>query len=146
MTLMSEPAGSEGRFPGEIWLSLKTEVQIPVLEGIIQGLNQGLRHCSAEIAFALSTRLSANLQQDNKLAIDSLIQQTRLWSKSSVTVFKYSKPVGDYAKTLTQFYNKYPQYKTLSPAYLMIYMDDQHGMGPEELHALHAHSLQGFKM
>jgi hypothetical protein len=125
---------------------MKPQEKLPFLSGIIDGLNQGLRYCSGEIAFSLSTRLSGNIAQDNKLTIDSLIQQTRLWSKSSVAVFKYSKQLSDYAEILTTFYSNYPQYQTLAPPYLMVYMDDQHGMGPEELYALHTHSLQGFKL
>lgn len=132
--------------PGELWLNMLPDSQLPYLKGIIEGLNQGLRHCSGEIAFALATRLSSNFSAENKLTIDSLIQQTRLWSKSSVVVFKYSRPLSHYSTTLTSFYKNYPQYRSLFPAYLMIYMDDQHGMGPDELYALHAHSLQGFTL
>lgn len=136
----------ENQSAGASWLSMKQQARLPFLSGLIDGLNQGFRHCSGEIAFALATRLSSNVTAENKLTIDSLMQQTRLWSKSSVVVFKYSKPLSYYADTLTTFYEKYPQYNSLYPAYLMIYMDDQHGMGPEELYALHAHSLQGFKL
>ena len=143
---MTEQRSRDGATAGQAWLSMERQAQIPFLAGIIDGLNQGLRHCSGEIAFALATRLSGNVGPENKLTIDSLIQQTRLWSKSSVVVFKYSKSLAEYADTMTTFYEKYPQYQTLMPAYLMVYMDDQHGMGSEELYALHAHSLQGFKL
>ena len=143
---MKDGQSKNGLSPGEAWLSMKPQHQVPFLAGIIDGLNQGLRHCSGEIAFALATRLSSNVPPDNKLTIDSLIQQTRIWSKSSVVVFKYSKPLTDYADILTKFYRSYPQYHALFPAYLMIYMDDQHAMGVVELYALHTHSLQGFKL
>jgi len=143
---MSDSDQENGQLPGDKWLSMPEDNRVPYLQGIIDGLNQGLRHCSGEIAFALATRLSNNVNPENKLTIDSLIQQTRLWSKSSVIVFKYSKPISDYVSTLNRFYKGYPQYRTLVAPYLMIYMDDQHGMGPEELYALHAHSLQGFTL
>ena len=136
----------ENLLPGANWLSMPQPARIPFLAGIIEGLNQGVRHCSAEIAFALSTRLSDSIRSDCKLSLDSLLQQVRLWSKSSVVVFKFSKPLETYAETLTNFYRNYPEYKRLLPAYLLIYMDDQHGMGCEELYALHVHSLQGFKL
>lgn len=132
--------------PGAAWLATKPEAQLPFLAGIIDGLNQGLRHGSGEIAFALSTRLSSDIDPDVKLIIDSLVRQTKLWSKSTTIVFKYSKPLKEYADQMTRFYMEYPQFNKLPPAYLLIYMDDQHGMGAEELYSLHENSLQGFKI
>ncbi|MBI4532782.1 MAG: hypothetical protein HY711_02455 [Candidatus Melainabacteria bacterium] len=131
--------------PGVLWLSLPLDAQVVFLEGLIQGLNQGLRHCATEMAFALATRLPNSLTPENKLAVDYLIQQTRTWSKSDVSIFKFSKPVDTYARLLANFYTNYPKYHHLSPAYLMIYMDDKHGMSPQELYSLHEHSLHGFK-
>ena len=131
--------------PGQLWLSLPPERQVTYLQGMIEGLNQGLRHCAQEIAFSLTTRVSTDLTAENQLAVESLIQQMRTWSKSGVSVLKYSKPVTVYAEILSTFYGRYPKYQRLQPAYLMTFMDDQHGMGPEELFGLHEHSLHGFK-
>src|SRR5215470_11478619 len=112
-------AGMETQIsPGETWLALEASGQVNFLEGIIQGLNQGLRHCAGDIAFSLATRMPDVASPENKLAIGSLIQQTRTWSKLGVTVFKYSKPMQDYAECITTFYTSYPQYRNLTPAYL----------------------------
>src|SRR3990167_4607538 len=127
--------------PGALWLSLPLDTQVVFLQGLVQGLNQGLRHSATEMAFALATRLPNSLTPESKLAVDSLIQQSRTWSKSDVTIFKFSKPLATYAQSLAEFYTGYPKYRHLSPAYLMIYMDDQHNMGPRELYSLHEHSL-----
>jgi hypothetical protein len=131
--------------PGELWLSMPAPQQAIFLEGMIQGLNQGIRHCALEVTFSLATRLSGNLPADDALAVGSLNQQMRTWSKARLSVFKFSKPIESYATTLSVFYEHYPKYHDLSPAYLMSYMDDQHAMGPSELFSLHEHSLQGFR-
>ncbi|HEY9870062.1 MAG TPA: hypothetical protein V6D08_12925 [Candidatus Obscuribacterales bacterium] len=132
--------------PGDIWLSLPPETRLVYLEGLVNGLNQGIRYCANEAAFSLATRLADKLTPANKLAVDSLIQQMRTWAKSGVTVFRYSRPLEDYARSLTEFYKTYPKYSHLSPAYLLCYMDDQHGMEPADLYNLHEHSLHGFKL
>ncbi|GEM_PF-2805118 len=143
---MGDGETTNGISPGDYWLSLSPDARVRLLEGIVLGLNQGLRHCAQEISFALATRLTGDPGKENKLALDSLTRQTRIWSKSTVTVFKYSKPLEEYAGMLTEFYQQHSQYRTLNLEYLMVYMDDQHGMGPSELYALHTHSLQGFKI
>jgi len=132
--------------PGDLWLLLTAETQLVFLEGLIQGLNQGVRYTGNEVAFNLATRLSDQLSPQNKLAVDSLRQQMRSWAKQGVAVFRYSKPLEEYARSLTAFYKTYPKYTKLAPAYLMAYMDDQHGMEPAELYNLHEHSLHGFKL
>src|SRR5438874_9885411 len=108
--------------PGEIWLELPSPEQSTFLKGLIEGLNQGLRHCAQEVSFGLATRLSGNLQADDNLALGSLTQQMRTWSKANINVFKYSKPLQFYADALSEFYEEYPKYHNLAPAYLMIYM------------------------
>ena len=132
--------------PGDLWLAMPAESQLMFLEGLVQGLNQGVRYAGNELAFSLATRLTDPLSPENKLAVDSLRQQMRSWSKQGVTLFKYSKPLNEYARSLTAFYKAYPKYMRLSPAYLMSYMDDLHGMEPAELYNLHEHSLHGFKL
>jgi hypothetical protein len=131
--------------PGQVWLTMPAPQQIMFLEGLVQGLNQGVRHCALEVTFALATRLSGQLPPDDALAVGSLNQQMKTWAKSGLNVFKFSKPLESYATTLSVFYEHYPKYHDLSPAYLMSYMDDQHGMGPSELFSLHEHSLNGFR-
>src|SRR4029450_7860358 len=135
-------AGPETKLsPGHLWLQLTAETQLAFLEGLIQGLNQGVRYTGNEVAFNLATRLTDPLTPENKLVVESLRQQMRSWAKQGVTVFRYSRPLEDYARSLTLFYKTYPKYTKLSPAYLMAYMDDQHGMEPAELYNLHEHSL-----
>lgn len=130
---------------GQAWLSSSPEDRLGNLRGMMDGLNQGLRFCASEVAFALSTRLSRDLSPESRLTVDSMIQQMRTWSKSGIVNFKYSRPIEDYASCLCEFYANYPKYSYLPPSYLLIYMDDKHGMGPAELFSLHEHSLQGFK-
>ncbi len=131
---------------GDLWLALPAESQLMFLEGLVQGLNQGVRYAGNEVSFNLATRLTDPLTPENRLVVDSLRQQMRSWSKQGVALFKYSKPLDDYIRSLTAFYKAYPKYSKLSPAYLMAYMDDQHGMEPAELYNLHEHSLHGFKL
>jgi len=142
---MTSPETTKGTSPGQLWMALVPETRLIFLDGVIDGLNQGLRFCADEVCFALTTRLAREMTPENRLAIDSLIQQLRIWSKSGVTKFKYSKSTEEYAKALANFYQAYPKYHFLSPAYLLVYMDDHHGMTAEEVFALLEHSLQGFK-
>src|SRR5215467_10926275 len=102
--------------PGDLWLSLTAETQVIFLEGLVQGLNQGVRYTGNEVAFNLATRLSDHMTPQNKLAVDSLRQQMRSWAKQGVTVFKYCKPLDEYARSLTAFYKAYPKYTKLAPA------------------------------
>lgn len=132
--------------PGDLWLSLDEAAQLAFVDGLIQGLNQGLRHCATETVFSLSTRITDTVSPQNKLVIESLIQQLRTWSKSGYSLFKYSKPRSDYVEELTAFYRMYAKYSNLEPAYLLVYMDDQHAMTAEAIYRLHEHSLHGFKM
>src|SRR5437868_5084125 len=121
--VQGKPAMSSGTAkqlsPGEVWLKMPSQQQIMFLQGLILGLNQGVRHCALEVTFSLATRLSGTMSADDSLAIGSLNQQMRTWSKSGVTVFKFSKPFECYATTLSVFYEHYPKYQDLSPAYLM---------------------------
>ena len=143
---MATPETTKRLSPGEMWLSLDEQTRVAFLDGLVRGLNQGLRHCATEMAFSLSTRVTDALTPQNKLAVDSLTQQMRTWAKSGVTVFKFSRDLADYARALSTFYRKYSKYGHLEPAYLLIYMDDQHGMTPEAIFNLHEHSLHGFKV
>ncbi len=142
---MSSFEATKQTTPGELWLAMPPERQVTYLQGMIEGLNQGLRYCSLEVAFSLTTRVSKDLTAENKLAVESLVQQMKTWGKAGVTVLKYSKPITLYADTLSAFYKQYSKYHGLSPAYLLTYMDDQHNMGPAEMFNLHEHSLHGFK-
>lgn len=136
---------NKGTPSGQAWLSLDSDRQLVYVQAVIEGLNQGLRHCAEEVAFTLATSISRDLSPDNKLCVEGLIQQLRTWSKAGVSKFKYSKPAEEYAQSLVKFYQAYPDYLDLSPSYLLIYMDDQHGMSPEEIFRLHKHSFYGFK-
>jgi hypothetical protein len=131
--------------PGELWLKMPSDQQLMFLQGLMQGLNHGVRHCALEVSFSFATRINDELSPENTLALGSLQQQMRIWSKSAVNVFKFSKSTETYAMTLTVFYEHYPKYRDLAPAYLLSYLDDQHNMGPAELYSLHEHSLQGFR-
>lgn len=145
---MSKSHTEKKPHPGEAWLELSATDRITYIEGVISGLNQGLRHCASETAFMLATRMPdpAGLSPENKLAYQSITQQMKTWSKSGVTVLKYSKPLDVYIETLCKFYTSYEKFRHLTPSYLMVYMDDQRNMGAEELYNLHEHSLQGFKL
>src|SRR5688572_3263578 len=142
---MSSQEATKQTTPGQLWLALPIDRQNTYLEGLIEGLNQGLRQCASETVFSLNTRLSKDMTAENQLAVDSLTQQMRTWSKPSIYKFKFSKPLNHYSDALCKFYSDYPQYEHLTPAYLIVFMDDQHGMGPAELFSLHEHSLHGFK-
>lgn len=142
---MTGPEITKDTSPGQLWLSMIPETRLVYIDGVIDGLNQGLRFCADEVVFALTTRLAREMTPENRLAVDSLIQQLRIWSKSGVTKFRYSKPSQQYADYLLKFYESYPKYHHMSPAYLLVYMDDHHGMSPAEVYTLLEHSLQGFK-
>jgi len=98
------------------------------------------------MAFALYSRMSGELDEENSLALSSILNQARNWAKSGLTVMQYSRSIDDYEHILSTFYSNHPKFQPLAPGYLMIFMDDHHGMEADALYNLHEHSLQGFRL